>query len=389
MRLSGRASIVIVAALGILIVVSTDQIVPAATVYQAQMRVWLAARAAGFTAYLILTFIVAVGLVLSHPVNKSTWKLSKHIFPWHENLFVFALAFTVVHVISIVLDPYAGVGLLGAVIPGLSTFRSVPVAIGNARPVRLPDHGADRPVHEGPAAGYSAPDPSIRDRRVRARLDARDAGWDRCRGPPEPVYSSTGSVVLMATAYRYWVSKRQRPTFAASLPHATSRPAAVAASGPAQPSLPMYRRSGHEAATSSVDRRAPCVRHARCRREPHSRRGHRPRRGRVDRERGAHGGVADLGERDLRAPRRRVDPVCRALEQQIVDLTARTADLATALAATNDRVGTDTATARTLRKQLAAAQKKLAALTRALNSPTPAQGGSTPIAAPTHPEDDD
>ncbi len=80
-----------------------------------------------------------------------------------------------------------------------------------------------------------------------------------------------------------------------------------------------------------------------------------------------------------------------ALEQQIVDLTARTADLATALAATNKRVGTDTATARTLRKQLAAAQKKLAALTRALNAPTPAQGRSapTPTSMPTHHEDDD
>ncbi len=103
---------------------------PAASEYQAQMRVWLFARAAGTTAYLILTFVVAVGLILSHPVNKSTWKLSKRIFPWHENLFVFAIAFTVVHIVTIILDPYAGVGVVGTFIPGLSSFRNVPVALG-------------------------------------------------------------------------------------------------------------------------------------------------------------------------------------------------------------------------------------------------------------------
>ena len=84
----------------------------------------------GITAYLILTFIIAVGLILSHPVNRSTWKLSKRIFPWHENLFVFLVAFLAAHIVSIILDPYAGVGIAGSFIPGLSSFRSVPVALG-------------------------------------------------------------------------------------------------------------------------------------------------------------------------------------------------------------------------------------------------------------------
>ncbi len=76
MRLSGRTLVILGAVLGLVVVSSTDQIVPATTPYQAQMRIWMVARAAGITAYLILTFIVAVGLILSHPVNKSTWKLS-------------------------------------------------------------------------------------------------------------------------------------------------------------------------------------------------------------------------------------------------------------------------------------------------------------------------
>jgi 16S rRNA G1207 methylase RsmC len=79
-----------------------------------------------------------------------------------------------------------------------------------------------------------------------------------------------------------------------------------------------------------------------------------------------------------------------ALEQQIVDLTARTADLAQALAAADKRVGTDSATAKTLRAQLAAAQKKLAALSKSLsgNSTKPkTKPASAPT--PTHHENDD
>ena len=93
MRLTGPVVLVLGALLGLLVVFATDQIVPAASQYQAQMRLWLAARATGLTAYVLLTILVVLGLVLSHPVNQSTWKLSKRLFPWHENLFVFVVAF--------------------------------------------------------------------------------------------------------------------------------------------------------------------------------------------------------------------------------------------------------------------------------------------------------
>ena len=44
------------------------------------MRIWLAARAAGFLVLVLLTMQVVFGLVLSHPTNKTTWKLSR-LFP--------------------------------------------------------------------------------------------------------------------------------------------------------------------------------------------------------------------------------------------------------------------------------------------------------------------
>jgi uncharacterized protein involved in exopolysaccharide biosynthesis len=72
-----------------------------------------------------------------------------------------------------------------------------------------------------------------------------------------------------------------------------------------------------------------------------------------------------------------------ALEAQIADLTTRTADLAQALADANKRVGTDSSTARSLRAQLAAAQKKLTALSKALGTPTAVPKSTAPAPAPT------
>src|SRR6476659_2613509 len=119
-RLSGRGALMLGAIIALILIYATDQIVPATSERQAELRIWLAARATGIAAFLLLTFQVALGLVLSHPTNKSTWKLSKRIFPWHEHLWVFVMAFLAVHVVSLVLDPYAGVGIAGAFVPGLS-----------------------------------------------------------------------------------------------------------------------------------------------------------------------------------------------------------------------------------------------------------------------------
>ena len=222
MRLNGRTLLLLGAIVGLIVLASTDQIVPASSKYQAQMRIWMAARAAGVTAYLILTFIVAIGLILSHPVNKSTWKLSKRLFPWHENLLVFVIAFVVAHIVSLLLDPYAGVGILGSFIPGLSNYRSVPVAIGvlalyallitglTARYTKLLPPGMWLKIHRVSIVVWAA-----------SWAHGILAGTDL--GALAPLYITTGLAILAAAAYRYWVSKQQRPTFATSLPEGRSQ----------------------------------------------------------------------------------------------------------------------------------------------------------------------
>jgi len=217
MRLSGRTTVLLAGLIGLLAIAATDQIVPASSLYQAQMRIWLAARATGLVAYGLLTVLVAFGLILSHPVNQSTWKLSKRLFPWHENLFAFVVAFTVVHVVSLVLDPYAGVGILGALVPGLSSYRSWPVALGTlglyallitaltARYTRLLPAGGWLKLH-------------------RLSLVVWALGWGHgiLAGSDSEalalVYVATGILVMGAAAYRYWVARQRRPTFASSLP---------------------------------------------------------------------------------------------------------------------------------------------------------------------------
>jgi len=233
MRLSARVWIVLGAALGLLIVFSTDQILPATSAYQAQMRVWLAGRATGITAYLLLTALVSFGLILSHPTNQATWRLSKRLFPWHENLFVFVVAFLVAHIVAIILDPWAGVGVAGSFIPGLSSYRSAPVALGTlglyaalvsgitGRWTKVLPPGLWLKLHRFALVAW-----------IMSWMHGMLAGTDT----PMllPMYLASGLIVLATGAYRYWVSKRARPTFATSLPDATRPTSPTLLPAPAQ-----------------------------------------------------------------------------------------------------------------------------------------------------------
>lgn len=227
MKLSGRLSVLVLVGLTMAILVATDQILPATSDYQAQMRVWLAARATGVLSLVLVTITISLGIALSHP-SQSQWRQSKRIFPWHESLWVFTLAFIGVHVASLVADPYAGVGIGGALIPGLSEYRSVPVALGvlsayallitalTARYTRFLPAGAWLRLHRLSIVvlvlGWT--------HGVLAGTDA-----DALR----PVYWGMALMVVSAAVYRYWVV-RERVRRAAhpvpkEVPHVEPQPA--------------------------------------------------------------------------------------------------------------------------------------------------------------------
>ncbi len=216
-RLGGGTFVAAIALVGIVIVMATDQVVPASSGHQAQLRIWLASRAAGLVSLVLLAFQIVVGLVLSHPVNKTTWKLSKRLFPWHENVWLFVLGFLAAHIISILLDPYAGVSLAGAFVPGLSSYRSAPVAIGTlslyallltgltARYTKLLPAGAWLTIHRVGIVVF-----------VLGWMHGLLAGTDSIA--LIALYVALGCAVGGAAAYRYWVTRQGRPAFSTSLP---------------------------------------------------------------------------------------------------------------------------------------------------------------------------
>lgn len=211
-RLALRGTLILAALLGLVMVYATDQILPTSSDRQAELRFWLAARATGIVSFGLLTLQVVLGLVLSHPTNRSTWNLSKRIFPWHDHLWVFVMAFMAVHVLSLVTDPKSGVSLTGAFVPGMSTYRSSPVAIGtlalyaflitaiSARWVKLLPRGWWLSLHRLALVIFAM-----------TWMHGVLAGTDTVA--LRPLYVGAGLLVILAGAYRYWASRRHRPTF--------------------------------------------------------------------------------------------------------------------------------------------------------------------------------
>ena len=225
MRLSTPTLLAMAAAAVLVALAVTNIVLPADTARLTDARGWLAARATGVTAYLLLAAQVAAGLVMSHPTNVSTWKQSKRLFPWHEHLAVFAISFLVIHVVLISIDRYADVGVLGAIVPGLSSYRPPAVAVGTialysllvtsvtARWTKLLPRGTWLKIHRLSAVAFAL-----------AWTHALLAGSDGAA--LLPLYVATGLPILALVAHRWWVV-RVRPV-RAPLPATAGVPTPVA-----------------------------------------------------------------------------------------------------------------------------------------------------------------
>lgn len=219
MRLSGSVLISLGAVMAIVAIAATEQILPGTDARTADLRPWLAARALGVASYLLLAAEVGLGLVLSHPRNVASWKLSKPLFPWHELLSVFAFAFIALHVTLLAVDPYANVGWLGSLVPGFSGYRPAGVALGTialyallittitARWTKLLPPGAWLLVHRFAALAF-----------LMTWMHAVLAGTDG--GALLPLYLGTGVPILAGGMHRWW-SRRVRPARTVALPRTT------------------------------------------------------------------------------------------------------------------------------------------------------------------------
>lgn len=210
MRVNFPFLVAVGVAAALLVLVISNAILPPDTARLVDVRPWLVARATGVTAYLLLATQVTVGLVMSHPTNLSTWKLSRRAFPWHEHLAVFTLAFLVIHVVLLSIDRFADVGIVGALVPGMSGYRPPAVAVGtialysllitaiSARWTRLLPRGAWLKIHRLSAIAFAL-----------AWSHAMVAGTDAA--VLQFMYLATGLPILALIAHRWWVV-RVRPT---------------------------------------------------------------------------------------------------------------------------------------------------------------------------------
>ncbi|MFI4927933.1 MAG: hypothetical protein ACHP7E_09640 [Burkholderiales bacterium] len=90
---------------------------------------WEVARAGGFTAYLLLTAAVALGLALSLHWQSPRWPriINNEM---HNFLTLLALIFTGVHVVAVIFDPYTKFGLNEILVPFASHYRPIWMAFG-------------------------------------------------------------------------------------------------------------------------------------------------------------------------------------------------------------------------------------------------------------------
>jgi predicted ferric reductase len=203
MRVGALAIVALGAIVALVALAVTDQVLPAADPRVAEMRPWLAARALGVTAYLLLALQVGLGLVLSHPRNTAAWRTTRQVLPWHELVTVFAGAFLVLHVVVLAIDPWANVGWVGALVPGLSEFRTPAVAVGTvalyallftavtAKWTRLLPSGWWLKAHRFAAVAF-----------LLTWVHSVLAGTDS--GSLTPLYLATGLPIVAGIAHRWW-----------------------------------------------------------------------------------------------------------------------------------------------------------------------------------------
>ena len=96
-----------------------------------RMAPWIIARSAGVTSYLLLVCLVLLGIGLSHPWRSRVRRPSAASrIRLHIALSLFTFGFTVLHIVVLATDRYAGVGWWGAFVPMGASYRPLPVTFG-------------------------------------------------------------------------------------------------------------------------------------------------------------------------------------------------------------------------------------------------------------------
>jgi sulfoxide reductase heme-binding subunit YedZ len=90
---------------------------------------WFAARGAGAVSLLMLTGSVVLGLVTVTRLQHAEWPRFFN-YEMHRRISLLAIVFLAVHILAAVFDPFTNLGLAAALVPLVSSYRPLPVAMG-------------------------------------------------------------------------------------------------------------------------------------------------------------------------------------------------------------------------------------------------------------------
>jgi len=102
---------------------------PAAAIGSSSTAYWYLTRATGVVSLLLLTLVVALGVVDVARFSSPYWPrfLTDGV---HRRASLLALVFLAIHILTSVLDTYAPIGLLDAIIPFHSAYRPLWLGLG-------------------------------------------------------------------------------------------------------------------------------------------------------------------------------------------------------------------------------------------------------------------
>jgi sulfoxide reductase heme-binding subunit YedZ len=90
---------------------------------------WFVARGAGIVSLLLSTAVVVLGLLTAVRWQRPGWPRFLTV-ELHRSVALVSVVFVGLHVATAILDPYANLGLLAAIVPLASSYRPVAVAFG-------------------------------------------------------------------------------------------------------------------------------------------------------------------------------------------------------------------------------------------------------------------
>lgn len=90
---------------------------------------WFATRGAGIVSLLLSTAVVCLGLLTALRFGRPGWPRFLTV-ELHHSIALVSVIFVGIHVVTAILDPYASLGLVAALVPLASSYRPVAVGLG-------------------------------------------------------------------------------------------------------------------------------------------------------------------------------------------------------------------------------------------------------------------